>query len=206
MRTSESIAALADALGKAQSEMTGAKKSADNPFFKSKYSDLTAVMDAISKPFALHGLSFVQSPGFADGNICVTTRIMHSSGEWIEGDCILPPTKADAQGYGSAITYGRRYGLQAMAGVPSVDSSEDDDGNAAVEAAEKPAGRVNRTKGQEYIKLMQDALYNEDALGLKQLRDELQSDEAMLQFVWNYFNSSQKKQIRELAHSVANEN
>ena len=128
MRTSEQISALADALSKAQAEMTGAKKDKANSFFKSDYADLSAVIEARSVPFANHGLSFVQSPGFVDGMICVTTRIMHSSGEWIEGDCILPPTKADAQGYGSAITYAKRYGLQAMCGIPSVD----DDGNDAV--------------------------------------------------------------------------
>ena len=199
MRTSDSIAALADALSKAQSEMTGAKKSADNPFFKSKYSDLATVIESFHKPFAAHGLSFVQSPGFVDGMICVTTRIMHSSGEWIEGDCILPPTKADVHGYASAISYGRRYGIQSMVGVPSV--SDDDDGNAAVKHKDdKPVGKVNRTRAQEYIQQMSDALYNEDALGLRQLRDELQQDEALMSHVWNYFNSDQKKAIRELMH------
>ena len=128
MKTSDQIAAIADALSKAQAEMTGAKKDKSNPFFRSTYADLSAVMEAISKPFAAHGLSFAQSPGFVNGMIEVQTRIMHSSGEWIEGSCVLPPTKSDAQGYGSAITYAKRYGLQAMAGIPSID----DDGNAAV--------------------------------------------------------------------------
>ena len=197
MRTSESIAALADALSKAQSEMTGAKKSADNPFFKSKYSDLATVIESFHKPFAAHGLSFVQSPGFVDGMICVTTRIMHSSGEWIEGDCILPPTKADVHGYASAISYGRRYGIQSMVGVPSV--SDDDDGNAAVKHQdETPAPRINRNRAQEYSKQIEDALFNEDALGLRQLNDELQLDEAMHKHVWNYFTTAQKTQAKAL--------
>ena len=135
MITSENITALTAALSKAQAHMTGAKKSAKNPFFKSNYSDLSSVIEAISQPFADNGLSFAQSPGFTDGMVTVTTRIMHESGEWIEGVTALPPTKNDAQGYGSAITYGRRYGLQAMAGVPSVD----DDGQGAVKhKAEQP--------------------------------------------------------------------
>lgn len=128
MKTSESINELATALSKAQAAMTGAKKSSANPFFKSKYSDLASVCEAISAPFADNGLSYIQSPEFLDNKITVTTRIMHSSGQWIEGVVSLPPTKQDAQGYGSAITYGRRFGLQAMVGVPSVD----DDGNDAV--------------------------------------------------------------------------
>ena len=128
MITSESIAKIAEALSLAQGSMTGAKKASNNPFFKSKYSDLSNVMEAISKPFADNGLSFIQSPSFDGNMVTVDTRIMHKSGEWIEGTVILPPTKQDAQGYGSAITYAKRYGLQAMAGVPSVD----DDGNEAV--------------------------------------------------------------------------
>ena len=134
MKTSEQINEIATALSKAQAEMTGAKKSSKNPFFKSSYSDLAAVCEAISGPFANHGLSYIQSPEFSEQYIQVITRIMHSSGQWIEGVVSLPPTKNDAQGYGSAITYGRRYGLQAMAGVPSVD----DDGQAAVEHVALP--------------------------------------------------------------------
>lgn len=128
MNTSESINELATALCKAQGEMTGAKKGSDNPFFKSKYSDLSQVVEAVTAPFSNNGLSFVQGAEFEDGRISVTTRIMHSSGQWIEATTSLPPTKQDAQGYGSAISYAKRYGLQALAGVPSVD----DDGNEAV--------------------------------------------------------------------------
>jgi hypothetical protein len=128
MITSENIEKLAVALSKAQSAMTGAKKSEKNLFFKSKYSNLESVIEAISEPFAFNGLCFVQGAEFNEGRISVKTRIIHSSGQWIESDTVLPPTKNDAQGYGSAITYARRYGLQSLAGVPSVD----DDGNAAV--------------------------------------------------------------------------
>jgi len=133
MKTSESIKEIATALSKAQGAMMGAKKGAVNPFFKSKYSDLSMVIEAISQPFLNNGLSFVQCPGFEESRITVTTRIMHTSGEWIESMVSLPPTKNDAQGVGSAITYGKRYGLQAMAGVPSTD----DDGQAAVKQQKK---------------------------------------------------------------------
>jgi len=105
MKTSESINEIATALSKAQADMTGAKKGTDNPFFKSKYSDLSQVVEAISQPFAGNGLSFVQGAEFEDGRVAVTTRIMHTSGQWIEATTSLPPTKNDAQGYGSAITF-----------------------------------------------------------------------------------------------------
>jgi len=199
MNTSESIKEIAAAISKAQASMTGAKKDSNNPFFKSSYADLSAVMEAISQPFADNGLSFVQSPGFDEGLVSVTTRIMHLSGEWIEGTTVLPPTKNDAQGYGSAITYAKRYGLQAMAGVPSVD----DDGNAAVKHSEdkKPA-RINRKKGQLYIKEIETLLEAEDGLGLRQLNDEIKLDEAMMNHVWSFFDTAQKTAAKALLHSV----
>ena len=128
MKTSESINKIAAALSKAQGEMAGANKAQNNPFYKSKYSDLSEVMAAIRSPFANNNLAFVQGAEFDENRIAVTTKIMHSSGQWIEATTTLPPTKNDAQGYGSAITYAKRYGLQALAGVPSID----DDANAAV--------------------------------------------------------------------------
>ena len=117
----------------------------------------------------------------------------------LKSDCILPPTKADAQGYGSAITYGRRYGLQAMAGVPSVD----DDGNDAVKHKDDtPAPRINRNRAQEYSKQIEDALFNEDAVGLRQLNDEMQLDEAMHKHVWNFFTTAQKTAAKALLNQA----
>ena len=131
MNQSESIVELAAALAKAQGEMGGAKKGSANPFFKSKYADLGAVIEAIKPSFARNNLSYVQFVVTNEIGAGVSTRIMHSSGEWLEGEFIIP-CKLDAHGIGSAITYARRYGLQAVAGVPA----EDDDGNHAVKENE----------------------------------------------------------------------
>jgi len=128
MDKSESIKNLAIALSKAQSEMSGAVKAANNPFFKSKYADLGEVIKAIKEPFANHGLSYVQFPIEDNGRVGVETILMHDSGEFLSNLFTVALTKQDAQGAGSAITYCRRYALQAVAGIPS----EDDDGNAAV--------------------------------------------------------------------------
>jgi hypothetical protein len=133
MKKSESIAEIAKALCKAQDEMGGAIKSSANPFFKSKYSGLPEVIKAIKQPFADNGLSYSQFPIYADGMAGVETILMHTSGEWIESELLMPVTKKDAQGSGSAITYARRYALQSMAGIPS----EDDDGNLASTPANK---------------------------------------------------------------------
>ena len=127
MNKSESIKHLAIAMCSAQSEMGGAAKGAANPFFKSKYADLSSVVQAIKEPFANHGLSYVQFPVEDGGRVGIETILMHESGEWLSSSFTVQLTKQDAQGAGSAITYCRRYGLQAVAGIPS----EDDDGNAA---------------------------------------------------------------------------
>lgn len=138
MNKSDSIKELACALNKAQSEMTGAAKSKTNPFFKAKYADLKAVIEAIKTPFADNGLSYAQFPIEEGGRIGIETILMHSSGEWLSNSFTVQLTKQDAQGAGSAITYCRRYGLQAVAGIPS----EDDDGNAASKANTKSAYKV----------------------------------------------------------------
>ena len=127
MNKSETIKELAIALCKAQAEMGGAAKGKDNPFFKSKYADLSAIIQAIKEPFAKNGLSYTQFPIEDNGRIGIETMLMHSSGEWLSQSFTVNLTKQDAQGAGSAITYCRRYGLQAVAGIPS----EDDDGNSA---------------------------------------------------------------------------
>jgi hypothetical protein len=133
---SPSIAALAAALAKAQGEMEGAAKGNVNPHFKSKYADLASVWDACRGPLSKHGLSILQ-PVRADGPmVTVTTILAHSSGEWIEEALTMTASQNTPQGVGSAITYGRRYGLASMVGI----APEDDDGNAA---SAQPARQVS---------------------------------------------------------------
>lgn len=143
MEKSETISKLAPALCKAQSQMVGAKKSAANPFFKSKYANLEEVIQVVKDAFSGNGLSFVQFPISGEGTAGVETIIMHDSGEFISNKFLLKCAKVDPQGMGSAITYARRYGLQSACGIPS----EDDDGNAA---------SVPMSKA-EAIKLLTDA-------------------------------------------------
>ena len=127
MNKSDTLGKLAPALVNAQASMAGAKKSAANPFFKSKYANLEEVIQVVKSAFADNGLSFVQFPVSEEGHAGVETIIMHESGEFIANQFLLKCAKGDPQGMGSAITYARRYGLQSACGIPS----EDDDGNAA---------------------------------------------------------------------------
>ena len=113
------------ALVAARKDIGAAKKGNINPHFKSKYADLGSVMEAVKEPLEAHGLAFVQDIE----NNCVVTVIMHTSGECLRlAPFPIVASKQDAQGFGSALTYARRYSLQTALGVPS----EDDDGNAAV--------------------------------------------------------------------------
>jgi hypothetical protein len=123
------------------SEIEGAAKDKLNPHFKSKYADLTSVIDAIKPVLARHNLAFYQRPQPSDTGILVQTMLRHASGEEIDlGTLYVPANKQDAQGFGSAMTYARRYALMTAFGVPA----EDDDGNAAAKSqpavqAEPPA-------------------------------------------------------------------
>lgn len=143
--TSTTTGKLASALAKAQGMMDGAKKDANNPFFRSKYADLASVWDACREALSTNDLSVIQPPSTKVGgeftvpatrekpsytttgaDVSVTTRLMHSSDEWIEATTTTR-TSVEAQAIGSAITYLRRYALSGMVGI----APEDDDGEAA---------------------------------------------------------------------------
>ena len=129
MKHSESIAALAGALAKAQLQIEPASKNATNPHFRSHYADLASIWDACRGPLNTNGLSIVQFPCDGDvGRTGLCTMLLHSSGEWISEVVTTRSQKDDPQGLGSALTYLRRYALAAVVGVTA---TEDDDGNAA---------------------------------------------------------------------------
>lgn len=126
---SDTIGKLAEALAKAHGQFKTVIKSAENPYFKSSYADLSALIDATQEGLTANGLALVQSPGqIVNGRVHVTSILMHSSGEWLSDELAMPMSKTDAQGAGSAITYARRYAYQSLLNVAG---EEDDDGNAA---------------------------------------------------------------------------
>lgn len=140
---SDSIKNLADALCKVQATLENAKKTSDNPFFKSKYADLAECWEACRKPLSENGLSISQLPDFTeDGRAFLHTMLMHVSGEWIASRLPLQLVKNDPQAQGSAITYARRYTLSAIVGI----ATEDDDGESAMNRAPRPqiAKRVEK--------------------------------------------------------------
>lgn len=128
MKSSEQIAKLASALAKAQGRFKAAAKDAVNPHFRNRYADLASIWDAIREPLSINGLAVVQGAETSAKEALVTTTLLHESGEWIQSTVTIPVVKGDAQGVGSAITYGRRYGLTALVGI----TQDDDDGETAV--------------------------------------------------------------------------
>lgn len=129
IKKSNSIEKLAKGLSKFQGEVNNPANTAVNPFFKSKYAPLNEVLNVSRPILAKYGLSVTQSTREENGEILVTTLLIHDSGEWIEFEPLaLKPEKNNPQGFGSAITYGRRYTLSAALGISSED---DDDGNSA---------------------------------------------------------------------------
>lgn len=125
---------IAAALAKAQSEMGKALKTADNPHLRSKYADLGSVMDACLPALNANGIAVVQPAGQDGDAMFVETVLIHGeSGQELRCRVPLIIGKRDMQGYGSAVTYARRYGLMCMAGI----APEDDDGAAAVASAPK---------------------------------------------------------------------
>ena len=134
MNHSEKLDKLAPALSKAQSEMAGAVKDSDNPFFKSKYADLTSVWKACKEALHTNGFSVIQSPIERDGRLGVATMLLHDSGQFVTDEYTLGVKKEnDPQADGSSITYARRYSLAAFVGVCPVD----DDAESAMNRKKK---------------------------------------------------------------------
>ena len=113
---------------KAQKAFSPALKSSTNPHFKSKYVDLAGCVEAVMDALNANGIALVQHTSESDSGVIVETVFIHESGEAMQcGKLHVPASKHDAQGYGSALTYARRYSLMAACGI----APEDDDGNAA---------------------------------------------------------------------------
>ena len=198
MKQSESIIDLATALCLAQAEMGGAIKDSNNPFFKSSYADLTSVIKVIKEPFARHGLSFVQLPVTSVGGngVGVSTMLMHNSGQWLQGEYLLPMDKVTPQGAASSITYARRYALQSLVGIPSVDDDSEMAmyRNDPVPVSAPPAKRVSKALMQSLMTLVIEA----EATGEHTLMNEAlaELDENEKQKLWGQCTGKQQEFIR----------
>jgi hypothetical protein len=149
----------------AQKAFAPALKTATNPHFKSKYADLAACIEAVIDSLNSNGIALIQKPHLCESGVTIETVFIHESGEQISGGILhVPASKNDPQGYGSALTYARRYSLMAACGI----APEDDDGNAATKPRqspqkpqEKPAEKQPTFKAQTWSLVR--AHYNDNA-------------------------------------------
>lgn len=145
MKKSESICDLAKALTAVQASLVPAKRDSTNPYYNSTYADLSSVWESCRETLAKNGLCVIQGNSVGTGNtLIVETILIHESGQWVQSELCLPLAKADPQGVGSAMTYGRRYGLAAIVGIVA---DVDDDGNAA--SAKNGNGNLRPTRPNE---------------------------------------------------------
>jgi len=149
------------AMVKAQKAFGPALKTSTNPAFRSKYAKLENCIDAVIDALNDNGIMLTQQTHLCEDGVIVETMFIHESGETISGGRLhVPAAKHDPQGYGSALTYARRYSLQAACGI----APEDDDGNTATNAvqqkqaapkpapkqeAEKPAAAPTKVEGKD---------------------------------------------------------
>ncbi len=153
---SVAIDQLAAAFVAFQADLKPVDKSANNPFFKSKYAPLPEVMKAVQPLLAKHSLAVAQFPTHLEGQSALRTILLHESGQSIEDTTPLLLVKDDPQAQGSAMTYARRYGVMAVLGMVA---DEDDDGNAASHAPNSVSSHTygaatNRVASQKQLDLI----------------------------------------------------
>jgi hypothetical protein len=144
---------IAKALVKAQTAFGSALKSSTNPHFKSRYADLAACVEAVIDALNSNGIALVQKTHEDSTGVTVETIFIHETGDMFSaGRLHVPATKHDAQGFGSALTYARRYSLMAACAI----APEDDDGNAAVKAQPKPIVNKRRLEIEQIVVALRD--------------------------------------------------
>ena len=167
LETSEQLDKFSKAFVTAQSHLRAARLDGKNPHFHSRFATLREVADVARDALSGQSIAVMQSPGQYDSQtktLPITTRLVHESGQWMEGTLSLPVERPNAQGAGSAITYGRRYALAAMCGIVADD---DDDGNGASTAPktdQRPVeyrrfqGRIQSVKTQKDCQQLADEI------------------------------------------------
>lgn len=162
---------LIGALAAGLAEVEGAIKDAQNPHLKNKYADLASVIAAI-KPVARHGLWFRQVTKPDDNGARIETFYIHESGEMSAGEMFVPASKRDPQGFGSALTYCRRYALQTAFGI----APEDDDGEAAMASHKASHGNARQDEARKEPQGQQNGMPDAEWAKLVQLVEETKSD------------------------------
>jgi len=195
---------LAKALVAAQAEMRNPSFDSANPHFKNKFASLAQVRNTIVPVLAKHGLSVVQDLTTTERGVGCTTILIHESGQTMSfGPLVMPATKPDAQGLGSAATYARRYSLMAVCNVVG---DVDDDANAASEPKHTKADPLDRdnltVNGDHRAYALALVAPNADILGI--IEDLKREGEEFYRAVWSMLDSKTRSAIkRTLAGEAA---
>jgi hypothetical protein len=148
MKTSDSIKHIAEALVAAQKEIRFAVKDSTNPHYKSKYANINSVIDAVKAPLNNNNIAILQSLSPSDDNkLHLTTRLLHSSGEWLEDTAVCPLQKQDSQALGSCVSYIRRYSISSFLAL----YADDDDGQSAILNAADYLQRITQSQSLEEL-------------------------------------------------------
>ena len=215
MNKSETIGKLAAALVKVSVHLTNPPFDSTNPHFKNKYASLAGTRDHLNERLTQFGLAVTQLVGSGERGPVVETVLIHESGEWISERLEMPASKQDAQGWGSATTYARRYALMGICGVVG---DVDDDGNEASKPAKRTSikqgpGTITPTTGtwdeldadtQKRLQMIADCVIAEmDAKGAKEaaalLHNETEgmgADEKVA--LWTRFDSATRNAIKKI--------
>ena len=187
------------ALVKAQKAFGPALKTSSNPHFKSRYADLAACVEAVIDALNANGIALIQKQHPHEGGVAVETIFVHESGESLStGTLTVPAAKQDPQGYGSALTYARRYSLMAACGI----APEDDDGNAATAAKKKEAD--DRTKIMKVRNAISEHLAQEREMGaLQEWELACEASEEFAKAVWAGLPTPDREKLRELNNRKA---
>jgi hypothetical protein len=164
MKTSDAINEISAALAKAQGEVSNPVFNKTNPHFKSSYADLSSVLNAVRPVLAKNGISIMQLTNLEESGLVLYTRLVHSSGQWIES--VYPVTASGKhQEIAAALTYAKRLSLSAIVGVAG---EEDDDGNAAntvpvtAKGTPKPKPEASKLTEEESMAIMDGILVELD--------------------------------------------
>lgn len=206
---------IASAFVKAKKAFAPAMKTSTNPHFKSKYADLAACVEAVDDAFLDNGIVMYQETSEDSTGVTVETVLLHESGEMLRcGKLHVPAQKNDPQGYGSALSYARRYSLMAACGI----APEDDDGNAASRQQKAPRESAKPiTKSvfdtmppdeQQFLSGLADEikkkLSDDKQTGAKaylEAKSSLDADEQTA--LWSLFDSKQRSDIKKYGVALA---
>jgi hypothetical protein len=178
IRWSDSIEELAKALPEAQKALKPLETDATNKHFGRDYASLGAALEACLTAYNDHGFSVIQIPTVRNGLVCITTRLLHVSAEWMEADLLIRPENETAQKVGTAATYGRRYSLTSIAGLAPVEEAPT--ATEAVTQAKSEGKRLTKAMARDLFEKMQGGLRNQSSANavrkwLTAFDDELKS-------------------------------